>query len=276
MTDNHTSLEPLADYLEPQFGNIYDWDNSVVPYDTDSFDSQPWTDGVRQAIRHYLLHEAPQELAAIAFPRSENTSVEQWADNVLEHHQPWEVAFEFHKAAVASLLTLDALIGHLDTWLYEDDRDDAAEWLEKHCTGLQLEQIATVSKNAALAQLSHRGNLACALVHQLEPPVLVKLWRDITGSSPSDLTDAEWELIKPFMPFLQYYDTARAAINGMLFWSREGCHWGDVPARYGTWTAIYQRYLNYRRKGVFTRMLEALQGNLEAARLVDWLRQHAH
>lgn len=276
MTDSHISLEPLADYLEPQFGNIYDWDNSVVPYDTDSFDIQPWTEEVRQAIRHYLLHEAPQELAAIAFPRSEDTSVEQWADNVLEHHQPWEVAYEFHRAAVAALPTFDSLIGHLDTWPYEDDRDDAAEWLEKHCTQSQLEQIAILSRNDALVQPSYRGNLAFELVHEIGPPVLLRAWRKISGIAPSDLTDVEWELIKPFMPLGQYWGTALMAINGMLFWSREGGRWQDVPVRYGTWTAIYQRYRSYRRNGVFGRMLEALQGNPEATRLVEWLRQHAH
>lgn len=276
MTDNHISLEPLADYLETRFGNIYDWDNAVVPYDKDSFDIQPWTGELREAVKGYLVHEASQQLLESAFPGHKGVPPEQWADDVIASKQPWEVAFEFHKAAVASLPTLDALIGDLDTWPYEDEREDAAEWLEKHCMESQLEQIAILSRNDALIQPSYRRDLAFELVHELEPPVLLRAWRNISEVVPGDLTDAEWELVKPFMPLGQYWGTALMAINGMLFWSRKGCRWQDVPVRYGTWTAIYQRYRNYRRNGVFARMLETLQGKPEATRLVEWLRQHGH
>src|SRR5689334_3237478 len=50
------TYEPLADYLEPRFGNIYDWENSIVPWVAEGdFDVQPWTDDVREAITEYLL-----------------------------------------------------------------------------------------------------------------------------------------------------------------------------------------------------------------------------
>jgi hypothetical protein len=45
MTDTQAviqeSLEPLADYLEPVAGNIYD---------CDEFDAQPWTESLRVAV----------------------------------------------------------------------------------------------------------------------------------------------------------------------------------------------------------------------------------
>jgi hypothetical protein len=192
--------EPLADYLEPRFGNIYDWENSVVPYiPLDGFDVQPWTDEMRQAVREYLVHVAPEQLLELAFPYCKGTPPEEWADDALNCQQPWEVALLFHEAAVASLPTLDALIGHLQTWPYEDDRDDAVHWLEQHATKSQLSQLAIASKQADLAQ-SGTSDLAFYLLRKLEPPTLLKAWHDVSDSAPSDLADSEWGLLTPFIP----------------------------------------------------------------------------
>lgn len=271
-------LEPLARYLEPQFGNVYDWENSIVPYVAEGdFDVQPWTDEVRQAVRNYLLHGVPKQLLEAAFPHHKGDPPEEWVDDVLASNQPWEVAYLFHEGAVASLPTLDALIGHLQTWPFEDDRDDAADWLKGHVTEPQLKETAVESGHAELA---HRSDLAWDLTHALEPPVLLKAWHDTTGSAPSDLTDAEWKLLAPFIPAGGRYvgndvarlTIARGAINGMLYRSEAGYPWSHVPTRYGTWQAIYLRCRNYKRSGVFARMLEALQDNPEAARITAWLR----
>jgi ABC-type phosphate/phosphonate transport system substrate-binding protein len=54
------SLEPLADYLEPQFGNIYDYDILV---------RQEWTDELRQAVRHFIVDLAEDELYRHALER---------------------------------------------------------------------------------------------------------------------------------------------------------------------------------------------------------------
>jgi hypothetical protein len=177
------ALEPLARYLEPRFGNIYDWDNDIVPHDEDSFDIQPWTEEVRQAIEQYLLHEAPEPLLEAAFPHHKGTPPEGWVDDVVKNYQPWEVGLRFHEAAVASLPTLDALIGDLQTWPYEDERMDATYWLEEHATESQLRQIAIASELTHLTQRPYYANLAFDLVHRLEPPELLSAWHDVTGST---------------------------------------------------------------------------------------------
>jgi transposase len=274
-------LQPLARYLEPQFGNIHDWDNGIVPYDKDSFDIQPWTDDARQAVKRYLLEVAPGPLLDGAFPHPQGARTEEWVDEELEDHQLWEVAHLFHEAAVASLPTLDALIGHLQTWPYEDDREDAIYWLEGHATDSQLRGLATASEHTDLAQRPYSANRAFYVVQRLEPPALLKAWHEVADSASSDLTDAEWELLKPFIPAgsgRMRYDThyirdgTRAALNGILYRLQEGCPWSRVPIRYGTEKVVYQRHHFYKRKGVFARMLEGLQDKPEAARLVEWLR----
>lgn len=267
-------LEPLARYLEPRFGNIYGWDNTIVPYAPDGF-FQPWTDELRQAVRHYLLHEAPEPLLKAAFPHRQPAHPADWAEDELGGYQPWEIALRFHEAAVILLPTLDALIGQLQTWPYEDDREDAADWLAQHATEAQLRQLATAGGQADLAQWDHRGNVAFDLAQRLDPPTLLKAWHDLTDSAPSDLANTEWDLISLLLPApagYDFYNRTRAAINGMLYQYQEQCPWSQVPIRYGRGQRIYFRRRNYQRTGVFKRMLEGLEGKSEAARIVSWLR----
>ena len=119
------------------------------------------------------------------------------------------------------------------------------------------------------------------LAQRVEPPALLAAWHEVTGSAPSDLTDTEWELLKPFIPAgsgRMRYGTryirhgTRGALNGILYQFQEGCPWSRVPIRYGAEWVVYQRHYFYKRKGVFARMLEGLQGKPEAARIVAWLR----
>lgn len=274
-------LEPLARYLEPRFGNIYDWDSTIVPYiAVDGFDVQPWTEEVRQAVKHYLLLEAPEPLLDTAFPNPEGARTEEWVDEALEGYQPWEVGLRFHEAAVALLPTLDALIGHLQIWPYEDDREDAEYWLEQHATESQLRMLAKASGQLELTQEHTTSDFAFHLLRQLEPPALLKAWHNVADHAPSDLTDTEWELLKPFVPVSYRYfnekgghePRTRAILNGILYRFQEDCSWSGVPIRYGTQTVVYQRHYFYKRNGVFASMLAELQDNPEAARLVAWLR----
>lgn len=265
------AYEPLADYLEPRFGNIYDGENSIVPYvDRNGWRVQTWTDAVRAAIREYLLQVAPEPLLRQAFPDYMGERTEAWADSLLDTFpEPWEVAYWLHETAVTSVPTLEALIGGLQAWpeLPEDVRADVTDWLEEHATRDQLRRIPDAAG---------QNDPAFYLPHALEPPALLKVWDDLTGSAPSDLTDAEWQLIEPLMPTgteHAHYARARAAINGMLYKAQTGCNWMNVPIRYGTWTAVYTRHRNYTRKGTFGRMVTALQGHPGgAARIITWLR----
>src|SRR5690348_11544929 len=57
LTGSIATLEPLADYLAPQFGNIYEFN---LP-GADSFAVQERTDELRHAVKHYLVDEVSED-----------------------------------------------------------------------------------------------------------------------------------------------------------------------------------------------------------------------
>lgn len=81
---------------------------------------------------------------------------------------------------------------------------------------------------------------------------------------PSDLTDAQWEILEPFIPPLSPEATyhkheRRTIVNAILYVLRSGCPWRALPhdlPPYGTVFAYFQRW---RREGVWDRVLEALR-----------------
>lgn len=271
---NSISLEPLADYLEPRFGNIYDGD-------FDESERQQWTGDLKRAVKCYLLREDSKRLSERAFgPRSESENLDEWAEAIIKDYEPWEVAYALRRTVVVSLPSLGALIGDLQAWPSQEERCDATHWLEENATRSQLVHAAMASRNDQLVQRAHQSDLAFDLPQMLAPHVLLGTWNDVVGWAPSDLADAEWELISPFIPVGGPHasggarlDRARSAINGMLYRYSAGGILSRLPPRYGTRQAIYLRYRSYRRNGVFARMLEALRDQPEAARLVEWLQQ---
>jgi transposase len=270
MNDRPTSLEPLADYLEPQFGNIYEYNIVDAVYDV-----QQWTDELRRAIKHYLLHEASEDLVNGAFGRDGDVSPDERVEQIISDYQPWEVAHALHLEVVRSFGTLDELIGHLSSWSNEDERWDAQEWLDSHSSEAQLRQMIIASGHSELLRRGYVGNLGFELLQILEPLALLQTWNDVAGSAPSDLTDAEWKLIKPFIPAVGNSgrtDRTRSALNGMFYKFASDVLWTHIPARYGVSANVYQRHRNYLKGGIFARMLEVLQDKPEAARLVEWLR----
>jgi transposase len=288
-TASERDLELLATHLAPRFGNIYDYN----PGGGDAgYEVQPWTDDLRDAVRHHLLHELPDEVADYLFtadtvePR-DPASREAQVDAVIDGSQPWEVALAVREAAVSAVPVLDQLIGHLDVWQSEDERLDAATWLDAHADGDRLwKDLAQASDHwellpvAVTPEYQHDPE-PDDLVHVLTPPRLLAAWHRVVGPAPSDLTDAEWALLVPFLPQggltkpmtasrLAY---ARRALNGMLYRYANKTAWTEVPERYGgTGHSLVNRHADYKRRGVFAQALRSLDGNPDARRLTEWLR----
>jgi transposase len=76
-----------------------------------------------------------------------------------------------------------------------------------------------------------------------------------------DLTDFEWRVIAPLLPNkprgVPRVDDRRV-LNGIFWVLRSGAPWRDLPERYGPRTTCYNRFVRWRRAGVWDRLMDAI------------------
>ncbi|WP_156135602.1 IS5 family transposase [Novosphingobium malaysiense] len=76
-----------------------------------------------------------------------------------------------------------------------------------------------------------------------------------------DLTDFEWCVIEPLLPNksrgVPRVDDRRV-LNGIFWVLRSGAPWRDLPERYGPRTTCYNRFVRWRKAGVWDRMMDAI------------------
>jgi transposase len=82
-----------------------------------------------------------------------------------------------------------------------------------------------------------------------------------------EITDAEWQLIKPFLPigrFGPYPQHRRQQCEGMIWKFCTGSPWRDMPAEHGVWQSVYHRFEQWRDQGIFPALRDGMIA--EAAR----------
>ena len=97
-----------------------------------------------------------------------------------------------------------------------------------------------------------------------------------------ELTDHEWTAIKPFLPnkprgVPRVND--RRVLNGIFWVLRSGAPWRDLPDNFGPYTTCYNRFVRWRRAGVWGEIMNALAGTHDAAvQMIDTsiIRVHQH
>jgi transposase len=81
-----------------------------------------------------------------------------------------------------------------------------------------------------------------------------------------ELTDREWSIIEPLLPNkprgVPRVDDRRV-LNGILWRFRTGSPWAEVPERYGPPTTCYNRFVRWRKAGVWDRLLAAVSAAFE-------------
>lgn len=76
-----------------------------------------------------------------------------------------------------------------------------------------------------------------------------------------DVTNAEWDLIEPFVPVAGTGPLPRRTrdqFNGVLWRFRTGSGWREVPERYGPWSTVYSRFRGWALAGVFQGLMDGL------------------
>jgi transposase len=83
-----------------------------------------------------------------------------------------------------------------------------------------------------------------------------------------ELTDYEWADIRPMLPNkargVRRVDDRRV-LNGICWVLRSGAPWRDLPDCYGPCTTCYNRFVRWRRAGVWGRIMDALAAAHDAA-----------
>ncbi|WP_435859952.1 IS5 family transposase [Streptomyces narbonensis] len=103
-----------------------------------------------------------------------------------------------------------------------------------------------------------------------------------------ELTDAEWERLRPFLPVGNGHGGRRRdhrqVIDGNLHRVRTGVQWRDLPERFGPWKTVYERHRLWSADGTWERLLQQVQAAADAAGEIDWdisvdstvVRAHRH
>ena len=97
-----------------------------------------------------------------------------------------------------------------------------------------------------------------------------------------ELSDFEWSVIAPLLPNkprgVPRVDDRRV-LNGIYWRLRTGSPWADIPERYGPATTCYNRFVRWRKLGVWDRLFEAVSKAHEGdVQMVDSssIRVHQH
>ena len=86
---------------------------------------------------------------------------------------------------------------------------------------------------------------------------------------PSDLTDAQWEIIRPLIPVYKVGRPRevdmREVLNTILYLNRSGCQWDmlphDLPAR----STVYNHFARWRDDGPWQTIMDALRQKVRVA-----------
>ena len=97
-----------------------------------------------------------------------------------------------------------------------------------------------------------------------------------------ELTDHEWTAIRPMLPnkprgVPRVND--RRVLNGIFWVLRSGAPWRDLPVCYGPRTTCYNRFVRWRKAGVWDRIVDSLAAAHDATvQMIDTsiVRVHQH
>jgi transposase len=97
-----------------------------------------------------------------------------------------------------------------------------------------------------------------------------------------ELSDYEWTAIKPILPNKPHgirRVNDRRVFNGIFRVLRSGAPWRDLPETYGSRTTCYNRFVRWRRAGVWNQIMNASAAGHDAAvQIIDTsvVRVHQH
>ena len=89
-------------------------------------------------------------------------------------------------------------------------------------------------------------------------------------SYPSDLSDAEWQLLEPLLPSPKATGRPRKwdlrlILNGIFYLVRSGCAWRMLPSEFPPWPTVHDYYRRLRRDGTWERIHTQIREQVRVA-----------
>lgn len=89
---------------------------------------------------------------------------------------------------------------------------------------------------------------------------------------PSDLTDAQWQILEPLVPPARKNRGGRPRdvnmrdiIDAILFVNRSGCQWDMLPHDFAPKSTVYEYFAQWREDGTWTKFLTVLRTQVRVA-----------
>jgi putative transposase len=87
---------------------------------------------------------------------------------------------------------------------------------------------------------------------------------------PTDITDAQWELIAPLLPPAKHGGRPRTVnlrevVNTVLYLNRTGCQWDMLPHDLQPKSTAYEYFSQWRDDGTLTKVVDALRTQVRQA-----------
>lgn len=79
----------------------------------------------------------------------------------------------------------------------------------------------------------------------------------------SNLTDEQWELIRPYVEYSNGYGNRRKhpireVLNAILYLNKTGCQWRNLPTDFPYWKTVHTYYSRLCERGKWEEILDAL------------------
>jgi putative transposase len=89
-------------------------------------------------------------------------------------------------------------------------------------------------------------------------------------SYPSDVTDAQWSILEPWIPPAKpggrpRKTNMREVVNALFYFTREGCSWRALPHDFPPWKTVYNYFEDWKHTGLWDQLLAALRPQVRTA-----------
>jgi putative transposase len=96
---------------------------------------------------------------------------------------------------------------------------------------------------------------------------LPEIANSIRKAYPSDLSDGEWEVLKPLLPKPKGFGHPvevdfREILNGIFYVQRTGCQWEMMPHDLPPYSTVYNYFQKWQRQGIWQQIHDQIRHQL--------------